>query len=67
MWVIGMLVCVGLMLGGGHAAMKMGHGSHANQEGAAGPASTAPGATTAADMGAPADASQSQAKPGHNH
>ncbi len=41
MWVIGIVVCAGLMLGG-HAVMNTGHGSHSHT-GAATPADAARG------------------------
>ena len=68
MWVIGMLVCLGLMLGGGHAVMNAGHGSQSHH-GAAVQASVAPAATP--DEGgtgaAPESASQPQPERRQDH
>lgn len=72
MWVIGMLVCTVLMLGG-HAVMK-GQGSHSGH-GAAAAAPAAPGSSAAqraapeeaATGAAPEDASQPESERGHHH
>ncbi len=58
MWVIGIVVCAALMLGG-HAVMNTGHGSHSHE-----PAAAAQSAQTAAERdgaaaeGAPENAPQ---------
>lgn len=56
MWVIGIVVCAALMLGG-HAVMNTGHGSHSHEPAAAAqPAHTAAERDGAAAEGAPENA-----------
>lgn len=66
MWVIGIVVCAALMLGG-HAVMNTGHGSHSHEQPdeAAQPAQTAAERDGAAVEGAPEDAAQPESGSHH--
>lgn len=70
MWVIGMLVCAGLLLGG-HAFMNTGHGSHSHEGAAAqkqvAPATAPDSAATAPDDAATAPTDALQPEPEHHH
>lgn len=74
MWVIGMLVCTMLMLGG-HAALK-GHGTHSGHGAAAAPAAPAAPPSSATPRAVPEeaatgaallDSSQPEPELGHHH
>lgn len=65
MWVIGIVVCLGLMFGG-HAVMNSDHGSHSHE----GAASRERVATETPPGGAAAETgpeSATQPEPGHRH
>jgi hypothetical protein len=62
MWVIGMVVCMGLMLAG-HALTSSGHAAHSHESATRESVGTAPG-------GGPAEAAADKApqpEPGHHH